>query len=316
MTGGSIAGIVILVVVVIILLSMSIRTVRPTHRGLIERFGKYSRFANPGIVFLVPFIERMIRINITETMIDAGLQEIITSDSLNAQVDAQVYFKVRSDEESVKASEYNVFNYMVQIVALARTTLRNIIGTMTLKEANSERGKINSSLYNNLANETKNWGLEIVRTELKEINPPSDVQETMNKVVKAANEKIAAIDFATARETQADGERRAAIKVAEGQRQSAILQAEGDRQAAILRAEGEAKAIENVSTAADKFFIGNAQLFKQLDVTQASLQENSKLVISDQSRLVNVLGLTEALQKPGPGPSYHMPQPPPPPAKK
>jgi regulator of protease activity HflC (stomatin/prohibitin superfamily) len=122
---------------------------------------------------------------------------------------------VRSDEESVRASEYNVFDYETQIVALARTTLRNIIGTMTLKEANSERGKINTSLYTNLASETKNWGLEIVRTELKEINPPSDVQETMNKVVKASNEKIAAIDFATARETQADGKKRAAIKEAD-----------------------------------------------------------------------------------------------------
>ena len=100
------------VIVIIILLVASIRTVRPTSRGLIERFGRYNRFANPGIVFLVPFIERLIRINITENMIDAGLQEIITSDSLNAQVDAQVYFKVRTDEESVKASQYSVFNYM------------------------------------------------------------------------------------------------------------------------------------------------------------------------------------------------------------
>jgi len=180
---GTYIGIVIIVIIVILLFK-SVRTVRPTSRGLIERFGKYDRFANPGIVFLIPLIEQLVRINITENMIDAGLQEIITSDSLNAQVDAQVYFKVRSDEESVKASQYNVFNYMVQIVALARTTLRNIIGTMTLKDANSERGIINTALYNNLALETKSWGLEIVRTELKEINPPSDVQETMNKVVR------------------------------------------------------------------------------------------------------------------------------------
>jgi regulator of protease activity HflC (stomatin/prohibitin superfamily) len=241
---GSIIVIVIIIILIIFLLAKSIRTVRPTSRGLIERFGRYNRFANPGIVFLVPFIERLIRINITENMIDAGLQEIITSDSLNAHVDAQVYFKVRSDEQSVKDSQYNVFNYMVQIVALARTTLRNIIGTMTLKEANSERGKINNSLYTNLSTETKSWGIEIVRTELKEINPPNDVQETMNKVVKASNEKIAAIDFATARETQADGERRAAIKVAEGARQAAILQAEGLKQAKITVAEGEAQAIK------------------------------------------------------------------------
>jgi regulator of protease activity HflC (stomatin/prohibitin superfamily) len=277
-------------IIIVVLLSMIIRTVRPTSRGLIERFGRYNRFANPGIIFLIPYIERLIRVNITENMIDAGLQEIITSDSLNAQVDAQVYFKVRSDEESVKASQYNVFNYMVQIVALARTTLRNIIGTMTLKEANSERGKINASLYGNLSNETKNWGLEIVRTELKEINPPSDVQETMNKVVKASNEKIAAIDFATARETQADGERRAAIKVAEGQKQAAILQAEGQRQAKIVVAEGEAQAIKLVNEAADAYFVGNAQLLRKLQAVEQSLTSNTKVIVPSDSTLVNVIG--------------------------
>jgi len=287
---GTIVGSIVGFIIVVIILAVSIRTVRPTSRGLIERFGKYNRFANPGIVFLVPFVERLIRINITENMIDAGLQEIITSDSLNAQVDAQVYFKVRPDEESVKASQYSVFNYMVQIVALARTTLRNIIGTMSLKDANSERGKINSSLYNNLATETKSWGLEIVRTELKEINPPADVQETMNKVVKASNEKVAAIDFATARETQADGERRAAIKVAEGQKQSAILQAQGLKQAKITVAEGEAQAIKLVNEAADQYFKGNAQLLRRLQAVEQSLTNNAKIVVPTGSSLVNVIG--------------------------
>jgi regulator of protease activity HflC (stomatin/prohibitin superfamily) len=293
---GIIVGSILGFIVIFILLPMSIRTVRPTSRGLIERFGRYNRFANPGIVFLIPFIERLIRINITENMIDAGLQEIITSDSLNAQVDAQVYFKVRSDEESVKSSQYNVFNYMVQIVALARTTLRNIIGTMTLKDANSERGKINSALYNNLATETKSWGLEIVRTELKEINPPADVQETMNKVVKASNERVAAIDFATARETQADGERRAAIKVAEGQRQSAILQAEGLRQAKITVAEGEAQAIKLVNEAADLYFKGNAQLLRRLQAVEQSLTNNAKVVVPSGTSLVNVIGELAGLE--------------------
>jgi regulator of protease activity HflC (stomatin/prohibitin superfamily) len=280
----------IVFILIVILLAASLRTVRPTSRGLIERFGKYNRFANPGLIFRIPVVERLVRVNVTENMIDAGLQEIITSDSLNAQVDAQVYFKVRSDEESVKASQYNVFNYMTQIVALARTTLRNIIGTMSLKEANSERGKINSSLYANLSNETKSWGLEIVRTELKEINPPADVQDTMNKVVKASNEKIAAVDFATARETQADGERRASIKVAEGQRQSAILQAEGVKQAKITVAEGEAQAIKLVNEAADEYFKGNAQLLRRLQAVEQSLTNNTKIVVPTGSSLVNVIG--------------------------
>jgi regulator of protease activity HflC (stomatin/prohibitin superfamily) len=129
-----------------------------------------------------------------------------------------------------------------------------------------------------------------VRTELKEINPPADVQETMNKVVKASNEKIAAIDFATARETQADGERRAAIKVAEGQRQSAILQAEGQKQAKILVADGEAQAIKLVSEAADQYFKGNAQLLRQLQAVEQSLANNAKVVVPAGTTLVNVIG--------------------------
>ena len=179
---------------------------------------------------------------------------------------------------------------MRQIIALARTTLRNIIGTMTLKDANGERDKINAALYGNLAEETKSWGIEIVRTELKEINPPADVQETMNKVVKASNERVAAIDFATARETQADGERRAAIKVAEGQRQAAILQAEGQKQAKVLVAEGEAQAIKLVNESADLYFKGNAHQLRKLQAVETSLTGNSKIVVPTDSSLVNVIG--------------------------
>src|SRR3989338_1511746 len=204
-----------LLLLALVVFFSGIRIVRPIERGLIERLGKYNRFANPGFHWIIPMVERMIQINITETMADAEPQEIITKDNLNAMVDAQVYFKVKSDEIHVKSSQYNVNAYELQIVSLARTTLRNIIGTLSLKEANSERDRINKGLMETLKKETQNWGLEVVRTELKEIQPPKDVQETMNKVVKAENEKIAAIDFATARETEADGIKRAEIKRAE-----------------------------------------------------------------------------------------------------
>jgi regulator of protease activity HflC (stomatin/prohibitin superfamily) len=267
-------------IVVVAALATSIRTVRPVARGLVERFGKYNRFANPGLVFILPFsIEKLIKVNVTEMMVDAGGQEIITKDALNASVDAQVYFKVKTDEGSVKASEYNVYNYKVQIVALARTTLRNIIGTMNLMEANSERGKINQSLYEQLTKETQSWGIEIVRTELKEINPPGSVQEAMNNVVVANNKKIAAIDFATATETEADGVRRAAIKRADGEKQSRILVAEG-----------EAEAIKLVNTAAQTYFKNEAQILKQLEVAQAALANNSKIVIPTGQSLINVIG--------------------------
>ena len=253
--------------------------VRPTSRGLVERLGKYKHLAMPGFNWIIPLIDRMFLVNITEVMVNAEPQEIITSDKLNARVDAQVYLKVKSDEESVKASQYNVFNYQYQIVNLARTTLRNIIGTLTLKSANSERGKINSELQRTMREETMHWGIEIVRTELKEIDPPKDVQETMNKVVKAENEKVAAVDFATATETMADGARRAEIK-----------KAEGIKQAKILEAEGEAQAIQLVNNAADRYFIGNAQLLRKLIMVETALSANTKIVVPANTDLVNIIG--------------------------
>ena len=267
------------IILVFILFISGIRIVRPTERGLIERLGKYKKFANPGFHWIIPIIDRIYIVNVTEQMVNAEPQEIITNDNLNASVDAQVYFKVKSDEESVKGSIYNVNNYKLQIVSLARTTLRNTIGTLTLKSANSERGKINAELYNTLHDETESWGIDIVRTELKEIDPPKDVQETMNKVVKAENEKIAAIDSATAAETVADGVKRAKIKEAEGYKQSKIL-----------HAEGEAEAIKLVNEAADKYFVGNAQLLRKLEAVEASLSNNAKIVVPTGTELVNIIG--------------------------
>jgi regulator of protease activity HflC (stomatin/prohibitin superfamily) len=271
--------IIYILIPLVLIFLLGSRIVRPTQRALTERLGKYNRFANPGYHWFFPFNEHMHKVNITEMMIDAEPQEIITNDNLNARIDAQVYFKVKSDEESVNSSIYNVNNYMNQIVNLARSTLRNIIGTLTLKSANSERGKINSELHRTLLEETRSWGIEIVHTELKEIDPPPDVQETMNKVLKAENEKVAAIDFASARETVADGEKRAKIKEAEGYKQSKILQAEGDAAAIIL-----------VNEEADKYFVGNSQLLKRLESAQAALENNAKIIVPANQQLVNVIG--------------------------
>ncbi|MBI2967813.1 MAG: SPFH/Band 7/PHB domain protein [Bacteroidetes bacterium] len=264
---------------IVLIFFLGIRIVRPTHRGLIERLGKYHKFANPGFHWIIPFIDRMFQVNTTEQMIDAEPQEIITYDNLNTTVDAQIYFRVIDTEENVKNSQYNVNNCKWQVINLTRSTLRNIIGTLTLKSANSERGKINGELHKTLSHETKTWGIEIIRTEIKQIEPPPDVQETMNKVVKAENEKIAAIDFATAAETTADGVKRSKIKEAEGYKQSKIL-----------HAEGEAEAIKLVNEAADKYFIGNAQLLKKLETVESSLKSNAKIVIPAGTELVNVIG--------------------------
>ena len=272
----------IIYVIVFLILAIffgGIRIVRPTHRGLIETLGKYTKYADPGFHWIIPLIQKLYQVNITEQMVNAEPQVIITNDNLNATVDAQVYFRVKPVEESVKASQYNANNYKDQVVNLARTTLRNIIGTMSLRSANSERGVINSDLHQTLEQETQKWGLEITRTELKEIDPPKDVQETMNKVVKAENEKIAAIDFATAAETTADGVKRGEIK-----------RAEGIRQAKILEAEGEAQAIKLVNQAAETYFVGNAQLLRKLQAMETALKNNAKIVVPTGSELVNVIG--------------------------
>jgi regulator of protease activity HflC (stomatin/prohibitin superfamily) len=265
--------------IVVFLFLTGIKIVRPTRRGLVERLGKYHHFATPGFHWLIPVVDKMYQVNITEQLVNADPQEIITNDNLNAMVDAQIYYKVKDTEGDVKNSQYNVNNVNYQIVNLSRSTLRNIIGTMSLKSANSERGRINKDLHEILIKETTHWGIDIVRAELKEIDPPKDVQDTMNKIVKAENEKIAAVDFATAAETTADGIKRAEIK-----------KAEGVRQARILSAEGEAEAIRLVNEAADKYFVGNSQLLKRLETAQFALQNNAKIIVPANQQLVNVIG--------------------------
>ena len=256
-----------------------IRIVQQTERGLKERMGKYVKFCTPGFHWVLPLIEHIRLVNVTEQMVNAEKREIITEDKLNAMVDAQVYFRVKATEDAVKASQYEVSTYAIQIVALAKTTLRNIIGNLTLTEANSDRQKINGELEIHLARETAKWGIEIVRTELKEIDPPKDVQETMNNVVKAENQKVAAKDFAIAKETEADGQRMAAIKVAEG-----------EKKARVLRAEGEAEAITLVNTAAKETLTGAALELRKLEALERTLAQGTKILLPTNQPLINVIG--------------------------
>ncbi|MFH1276244.1 MAG: SPFH domain-containing protein [Candidatus Woesearchaeota archaeon] len=257
----------IILVICLILFVSGIRIVRPTHRGAVETLGKYSGYREAGFAWIFPIIQKFITLNVTERLADVEPLDMITKDNLNARVDLQVYFKIKTGEENIKNALYNVDDVNEQIIALAQTTARNIIGYMMFKDVNSERNKLNVDLYQILDKETKAWGIQIVRVELKEITPPRDVQETMNRVIKAENEKDAALDFATAKETEADGIKRAAIKVAEG-----------NKQAAILEAEGKSKAFELINAS----FKGNAQMDKQLDVTRDSLKNNTKIVLTEK----------------------------------
>ncbi len=263
--------IVIAIIAVVMFFLMGIRIVKPTHRGVIERLGKYNRFLKVGFNWVIPIIESTRYRNTTERMTNIEQQEIITKDNLNAKVELVVYHKVRDDEDSVKKSYYEVEDYKTQIIMLAQTTARNIIGNMKFTEVNSQRAMLNKLLAENIDKEIENWGLRVVRVELKDITPPQSVQETMNNIIQAQNAKDAAIDFATAVETKADGARRAAIK-----------EADGIKQANILKAEGQAQAIQLVNEAAEKYFIGNAQKLRQMEMVEKSLKDNAKIVITKE----------------------------------
>jgi regulator of protease activity HflC (stomatin/prohibitin superfamily) len=268
---------------------IGMRVVRPLEKGIIERLGRFKRVKDQGWTWIIPLLDKMYRINLTERMMDVLPQEVITEDNLNAKVDLVVYYKVKRDDESVKKSIYNVDRFQTQIVSLAQTTARNVIGTMNFKSVNSERNKINFELARTLDKESDSWGVQIVRVEMKEITPPPDVQETMNKVLKAENEKVAARDFATAKETEADGIRRSDIKIAEGRKQAAILEAEGQAKAIIHVAQADADRIQKVNTAIQKFFKNEAQIYKKLETVERSLKDGTKYVIDPNTDITNVI---------------------------
>lgn len=282
---GLIIFLAILGFVILITLAKSIIIIRQAEKGIVERFGRYKETLDPGLRILVPFADTLrARIDMRETVLDIEPQAVITKDNVGVTVDAVVYYFVTD----AKAVRYEVANFHIAMSKLAQTNLRNLVGDMSLDETLASRERINSSLRTTLDEATDKWGVKVTRVEVKEILPPKDITEAMSKQMKAEREKRATI-------LDAEAYRQKQILEAEGDKQNAILVAEGDKQSAILRVEGEAKAIENVSTAASEYFVGNAQLLKQLEVTQAALQNNTKLVISDQSRLINVLGLSEAL---------------------
>ena len=290
MTEGDIALIVGGVIAAIILLA-GIRVIRPTHVGAIETLGRFSGFRRYGITYVFPVIQKLYKVNVTEQLVDVTKQDVITKDNLNCTVDAQVYFRVgKSDDDAqadllkrvregdLKAALYNVNNYYRQVVELARTTLRNEIGRTDFKQVNSNRAGLNKAIHKSMTEETKNWGIGIVRVELKEVRPPEDVQDAMNMVIKAENEKQAALDFATAAETKADGEKRAAIKIAEG-----------EAKAIITVAEAKAREIELVNDAADEHFTGNAQMLERLRVTEEALREGTKFVIAPDNQIPTII---------------------------
>jgi regulator of protease activity HflC (stomatin/prohibitin superfamily) len=212
-------------------------------------------------------------------------------------VDAVVFYKIKTDEVSVKASQYFVNNYEQQIDTLSRTVLRDIIGGMDMAVANTSRPIINSKLKEALDEQTKDWGIEIVRAEIKDLEPPRGLMSSMESVLKADNERQAAEKTAIAQATLASGEKNAAIQRAEGQKQAAILQAEGQKTATIAIAEGDAEATRLRNEALTTYFKDSAVTFKQLETITNALQNNTKIIVPEGKAISLILNEQENLNK-------------------
>ena len=290
------ASIIIPLIVVAWIGGRSLHIVRPTQRGLVERNGRYHHFVNTGLTFLLPIIDRLIKVNITEQITEPEPQVIITKDRLNLSINMVVSYRVRPDETSVKNSEYSVNNYRQQIDVLGHVTLRDILGSMIYEEANQGRDVINQQLLTRLKTQTDVWGIDIVRAEIKDIRPPQNIQDSMNKIIEAENTKKSAVNQADALAAQADGQKRAAIAQAEGERQAQILKAEGLRQATISIAEGDAGATKLRNEALTNYFKDNAVVFKKLEAIQ-SVMNNAKIIVPEGNLTTLILNEAEKLDR-------------------
>jgi len=232
------AWIVVAVVAVIVLtvLARTVRIIPQARAAVVERLGRYSRTLTPGLALVVPFIDRIRpMIDLREQVVSFPPQPVITEDNLVVSIDSVIYFQV-TDPKSVT---YEIANYIQAIEQLTVTTLRNVIGGMALEKTLTSRDEINSQLRSVLDEATGKWGIRVNRVELKAIDPPASIQDSMEKQMRADREKRATI-------LQAEGQKQSAILTAEGEKTAAILRAEGQRQAVILQAEGQAKAIDTV----------------------------------------------------------------------
>jgi regulator of protease activity HflC (stomatin/prohibitin superfamily) len=221
---------IIIAVVLFIIVGKGATIIRPYQKGIVERLGKYQRTADSGLTIIVPFFEKIIKVDMREQVVDVPPQAVITKDNVAVEVDAVVYYEVT---DPVKVM-YNISNFYMASTKLAQTNLRNLIGDLALDESLTSREKINHALREVLDDATDKWGARVTRVELQRIEPPTDVTQAMHRQMKA------------------ERERRAVILEAEGTKTSAILKAEGQKQAQILEAEGQAEAIKRVADA-DKY---------------------------------------------------------------
>ena len=229
----------ILAFVVFLVAARSVRIIPQNRVGIVQRFGRYHRTAESGLTFVVPVMDRMLpKTDLREQVVSFQPQAVITNDNVGMQISTVVYYQV----VDARASEYEVANFHLALEQITQTTLRNVIGNLQLDQTLTSRDEINSKLRSVLDEVTEKWGIRITRVELKEIIPPRDIQQAMEKQMQAERTRRASI-------LTAEGDKKAAILKAEGEKESSILKAEGEQRAAVLRAEGEAQAYRNVQDA-------------------------------------------------------------------
>ncbi len=270
-----ILAVAIIILVVAIVLSMGIKKVNQYERGLVERWNAYEKTVDPGLRYILPFAQRIYRVNMREQVIDVPPQEIITEDNVVVTIDAVVYYQIT---DPVKAL-YEIEDFELAIVKLAQTTLRNIVGEMSLDTCLTSREKINVELRKVLDEATDKWGTKVNRIEVQRIDPPADIQMAMHKQKTAEQERRQIRLLAT-------GRKEASMQEREG----AILKAQGEAKAIELVATAQAEAVKVVSQAANQYFLENAQLNKKLDVIRDTFAQQTKIIVPSTSDVLAVLG--------------------------
>jgi len=269
-------ALLIIIIAVLAILSMGIRKVNQYERGIVERWNAYEKTVEPGLRYIVPFVQRMHRVNMREQVIDVPPQEIITEDNVVVTIDAVVYYQIMDPKRAL----YEIEDFELAIVKLAQTTLRNIVGEMSLDTCLTSRERINNELRKVLDEATDKWGTKVNRIEVQRIDPPSDIQQAMHKQKEAEQERRRQRLLAT-------GRKEAALQ----DKEATILKSEGEAKGIELVAQAQAEAVRVVSQAANKYFLENAQLNKKLDVIRDTFSQQTKIVVPSTADILSVIGL-------------------------
>ncbi|MDH5635703.1 MAG: paraslipin [Candidatus Bathyarchaeota archaeon] len=269
----------IILVATLAIVSAGIRKVNQYERGVIEKWNAYEKTVDPGLHYILPVVRRIFRVNMREQVIDVPPQEIITEDNVVVTIDAVVYYQIMDPKRAL----YEIEDFELAIVKLAQTTLRNIVGEMTLDTCLTSRERINTELRKVLDEATDKWGTKVNRIEVQRIDPPADIQQAMHKQKTAEQERRQIRLLAT-------GRKEAALQDKEG----TILKAEGEAKGIELVASAQAQAVKVVSEAANKYFLENAQLNKKLDVVRDTFSQQTKIIVPSSADILSVIGLEGA----------------------